>query len=237
MPIEITPAQCALFLDFDGTLIDIASTPSAVTVSPDLVPLLRRLLISFESRVCIVTGRPLHDIRHFLAPLDIDVVAEHGTVQCLSGIETSCSTTWPASWHEHLLTLHDCIPNLVVETKTTSVALHYRQQPELEVEVVRFAEVLRKHAPFDFDVVTSNMTTEIRRKGIDKGTAIRAVMKTPRYNTYKPIFIADDETDVPGFQAVSALQGVALHVLHDFGGEPLQVRQWLDRLTRRRHAA
>jgi trehalose 6-phosphate phosphatase len=234
---ELNGKTTALFLDFDGTLIDLALTPQSVRVPPDLVHLMRQLSAAYEGRVCIVTGRPLADITFYLDHLPIDIIAEHGAQTNMREIEWAELSGWPASWQEHLLTLETCIPNLVVERKKTAVAFHYRQQPALEPEVIRFAEVLRNHAPDAFMIVSSNMTTEIRRKGIDKGRAIRAAMLTPRYNGHLPVFIGDDVTDVAGFEAVQEMGGQAYHVGTDFGGQPARVRQWLTHLVSQSEAA
>jgi trehalose 6-phosphate phosphatase len=227
----LAATHISLFLDFDGTLVDIAPTPLSISVPHTLIPLLKRLLSGLDGRVCIVSGRTLSDIDRFSKGLGIDVVAEHGAVHRLSGVVSSALPAWPASWREHLQTLNQCIPKLEVEIKTTGVAFHYRQQPELEAEIMQFAEVLRNHAPDDFVVVTSNMTTEIRRAHIDKGKAIEAVMKTARYHGTTPIFIADDVTDIPGFEVARGLGGQGLHVGTDFAGKTENVRSWLDLLV------
>jgi trehalose 6-phosphate phosphatase len=234
---NLIPSQWALFLDFDGTLVDIAATPQAISIPPDLPQLIEDLRHVFEGRVCIVTGRPLSDIHRYFNTTSIDVLAEHGAVQSLHDVEPSQLQAWPLSWNEHLLTLDHCIPNLVVETKTTSVALHYRQQPDLEHEVMHLAERLRKYAPDDYMIVNSNMTTEIRRSGFDKGTAIHAAVQTSRYRNRKPIFIADDITDEPGFDAVRALGGWAMNVRADFAGQPSLVRRWLHQIAQQKKAA
>lgn len=234
---QLDASQWALFLDFDGTLVDIAPTPQSIIVPADLPLLIEGLSQVFESCVCIVSGRPLNDIQRHLNTTAIDVLAEHGAVQSLIDAEVTHLQAWPPSWNEHLLTLDLCIPKLVVETKTTSVALHYRQQPELEPEVMRLAELLCNHAPSEYMIVNSNMTTEIRRSGVDKGTAILAVMNTPRYRNRMPIFIADDITDIPGFEAVQALSGLALNVQTDFAGSPTQVRHWLRQIVTQKEAA
>jgi trehalose 6-phosphate phosphatase len=226
--LKLSTSKLALFLDFDGTLVDIAATPQTIRVPPDLPPLISRLFSSLGSSVCIVSGRKMRDIHRYIDDESIDVVAEHGAVSCF---ETRRQRGWPLSWTELLLTVETCIPKLVVERKKTSVALHYRQQPELEPEVLKFAELLLKHSPSEYMVVNSNMTTEIRRVGIDKGKAINAVMKTPRYLGKRPVFIADDVTDIPGFEAVRKLGGLALHVGTDFAGRTSNVRRWLSQLA------
>jgi trehalose 6-phosphate phosphatase len=234
---HLTASQHALFLDFDGTLIDLAPTPQSVKIPPDLAPLIHQLREVLEDRICIVSGRTINDINHYIGSTEIDIIAEHGAVNCLKGMAASQMPAWPASWKDHLLTVDDCIPNLVVETKQTSVALHYRQQPELEPEVIQLAELLRNHAPSEYMVVNSNMTTEIRRTNIDKGFAIKAAMQSPRYRGRTPIFIADDVTDIPGFNAVRDLGGLALHVGTDFAGQATNVRNWLAQIFESQQAA
>lgn len=192
---------------------------------------MQRLFSALDSTVCIVSGRNMRDIQRYMNKMSIDIVAEHGAVNNFADMKTQRLSRWPTIWSDLLLTVEACIPKLVVERKKTSVALHYRQQPELEPEVVIFAELLRGHAPDDYVVVNSNMTTEIRRNDVDKGTAIRAVMKTKRYHGKMPVFIADDATDIPGFKAVRELGGMGLHVGRDFAGKTENVRRWLSQLA------
>ncbi len=228
---KLETSEIALFLDFDGTLVDIAPTPNSIHVPVDLPQLVTRLHKALGGTLCIVSGRNMSDIQHYINDKSIDVMAEHGAVSRFEGRKISSQNVWPLSWQNHLLAVEECLPNLVVERKITAVALHYRQQPELEAKAVRLAELLRGHAPNDYMVVNNNMTTEIRRNNIDKGVAITAAMKSPRYAGKRPIFIADDITDIPGFEAVRKLGGLALHVGVDFAGQTANVRRWLSRLA------
>ena len=68
----------ALFLDFDGTLVDIASQPDAVRVEDGVVPALEALHHCLQGALVIITGRTLADIDHYLAPLRLNVASEHG---------------------------------------------------------------------------------------------------------------------------------------------------------------
>jgi len=49
----------ALFLDFDGTLVDIVDRPDAVVVDPSLTPLLSRLGERLGGALALVSGRPI----------------------------------------------------------------------------------------------------------------------------------------------------------------------------------
>jgi trehalose 6-phosphate phosphatase len=53
-PASLTDA--ALFLDFDGTLVELAETPDAIRVSPGLPPLLERLAQRLNGRLAVVSG-------------------------------------------------------------------------------------------------------------------------------------------------------------------------------------
>ena len=72
----------ALFLDFDGTLVEIAERPDAIVVDPALPRLLPALSDVLGGRLAIVSGRAVDEIVHYLA-LDpatpgIAVAGSHG---------------------------------------------------------------------------------------------------------------------------------------------------------------
>src|SRR5687767_13264467 len=55
----------ALFLDFDGTLVELAKTPDTIQVDPELPSLLKRLATALDGRLAIVSGRSIEDLeRH-----------------------------------------------------------------------------------------------------------------------------------------------------------------------------
>src|SRR3546814_12950120 len=59
-------AEAALFLDFDGTLVELAESPAAISVPSGLKPLLSRLVERLGGRVAIVSGRSITDIEEHL---------------------------------------------------------------------------------------------------------------------------------------------------------------------------
>ncbi|HUO53489.1 MAG TPA: trehalose-phosphatase [Rhodoblastus sp.] len=68
----------ALFLDFDGTLVDIAPTPDAALAPPGLPELLRRLSNSLGGALAVVSGRGIADIDHRLQPFRGRAAGVHG---------------------------------------------------------------------------------------------------------------------------------------------------------------
>src|SRR6478609_11991226 len=70
-PRRMTPPdldrKSALFLDLDGTLLEIAATPESVVVPPALPGLLAHLHHQLEGALAIVSGRPIGQIDRLLA--------------------------------------------------------------------------------------------------------------------------------------------------------------------------
>ena len=124
---QLTTAH-ALFLDFDGTLTELAPRPEAVRVASGLVPTLSSLHAQLGGALAIVTGRPEADIDGFLAPLRLPLASEHGAQYRLA--DTSLPAIAPPDLApvlhaaQALAARH---PELLVEHKRVSVALHYRR--------------------------------------------------------------------------------------------------------------
>ncbi len=74
-------ANTAFFIEFDGTLVDIAPRPELVEVEPGVIPLLGALDARFGHAVALVTGRSLHVVDGFLAQLKWAAAAEHGSLR------------------------------------------------------------------------------------------------------------------------------------------------------------
>ena len=68
----------ALFLDCDGTLLDIAPTPNEVRVPPGLVELLVRISKGLGGALAVLTGRQLAEIDTLLTPAKLVGAGVHG---------------------------------------------------------------------------------------------------------------------------------------------------------------
>jgi trehalose 6-phosphate phosphatase len=68
----------ALFLDFDGSLVDFALMPDRVVVFPETIALLAAVRRRLGGALAIVTGRRIADIDHHLSPLRLPVSGVHG---------------------------------------------------------------------------------------------------------------------------------------------------------------
>ena len=238
-------AHTALFLDFDGTLVDLASTPESVVVLPGLVPLLQALNTQLGGALAIVSGRKLADIDHFLAPLQLTTAAEHGA--CYRRINPGPGgRPHPV---EQLLVLPDFQvlapdvfflaaqhPGLQLEVKSSCLALHYRHAPELEAEARQVMQDAVAHAP-GMTLLAGKRVFEIKPDHVSKGQAIIDLMQQPPFAGRRSIFVGDDITDEAGFAAVHTLGGDSAKVglgdtaaLYRFA-DPAAVRRWLSRCS------
>src|SRR5215212_2877533 len=125
----------ALFLDFDGTLVEIADRPDAVVVPVDLGKTLRALRERLGGAMAIVTGRSVAVIDGFLAPDRFDVAGVHGAEYRLAGQFFPCQAKNHPELRSGIEELHRRLaarPGVLVEDKGCSVGVHWRLAPEAE---------------------------------------------------------------------------------------------------------
>jgi trehalose 6-phosphate phosphatase len=225
----ITPrSDWALFLDIDGTLLDIAPSPGAVVVPLDLPYTLRTVSERLGGALALISGRALDVIDSLMAPLALPAAAEHGAIVRLADgvIETGVPYGVPQSWREHLRAETKDWTGVLVGEKQMSVAVHYRLAPEREAEVRALVMRITAEDPA-FEVLPARMAFEIRPRGANKGAAVRRFLETAPFRGRTPVFVGDDVTDEDGFSATREANGMALHVARDFDGKSANVRRWL----------
>lgn len=202
----------ALFLDFDGTLAEIAPRPDAVRTAPELATILAALSARLGGALAIVSGRPVADLDRFLAPLRPALAAEHGAV--LRFTDGSTQRCEPPDLHEAVLagrTLVARHEGLVLEEKSAAVALHYRGAPRL-AGLCRdtFAAIVARDS--GLDLLHGKCLVEVKRAGVDKGGAIASLMAREPFAERQPIFAGDDVTDEAGFARVRTMGGYGIKV-------------------------
>jgi trehalose 6-phosphate phosphatase len=203
----------ALFLDFDGTLTELAPRPESVRIASGLVPTLRALYTQLNGALAIVTGRTESDIDTFLAPLRLPLAAEHGAQYRLGHgpAHPSIQPTDLAHVLHAAQALADQHPGLLVEPKRASVALHYRQAPQLEG--LCLDTLLRATDGMDnVELLRGKCVFEVKPRGVHKGQAILDFMTQPPFAGRVPVFVGDDVTDEPGFAAVQSMGGWGIKV-------------------------
>jgi trehalose 6-phosphate phosphatase len=211
----------ALFLDVDGTLLDIAPSPSLVEVPPGLPGLLERLARLLDGALALVSGRSLADLDRLFGPLPIAMAGQHGAEIRRPGHDIEI----PGAANDALSGLLPEIEayararaGLLVENKGRTIAVHYRMAPEFARELGRFLTgLIGDHA--GLEIVAGLRVFELRARGADKGAAIRHLMQSAPFTGRLPVFIGDDTTDEDGFAAVLRRGGHAIRV--GFDGDSL----------------
>lgn len=199
--------KLALFLDFDGTLVDIADHPDHVLVGPDLTDHLHNLDGILSGRLAIITGRPLTALDGFLGKNQIKAVGSHGCEY--RGAPVPPAPLSSASLQK-IAQLHQIWPKLVIEPKPFGIAVHYRQEPDAASSVLSTMESLAKIEKLA--AKTGKMLVELGPKNTNKGKAVMALMQTNSFQHSTPIFIGDDVTDEDGFLAARQFGGQGILV-------------------------
>jgi trehalose 6-phosphate phosphatase len=229
--------QSALFLDFDGTLAELAPRPDAIVVPDDLLTLLQRLHDQLGGALAIVTGRAQADIEPFLAPLQLPSAFEHGAIR--RNAQHGLSTVAPPDLEAALAAAQAMAARhtgLLVEHKRSSIALHFRLAPELETECTSAMEEAIKHMA-GLQLLRGKAVVEVKSSEVGKGLAIDAFMNESPFAGRNPVFAGDDVTDEPGFEAVQRHGGAGIKVgpgasiaQHRIA-HPAALRQWLRQST------
>jgi trehalose 6-phosphate phosphatase len=236
------PQNWALFLDLDGTLIDISSTPDGVTVPDGLVPLLARLSAGLHGALAIVTGRPISDIDRFLAPLKLVAAGVHGAELRTMADGEMQFTTRPLDQAlvEAVSRLGGIAPGVVVEPKGSSIAVHYRLAPKSGPQIEAALQSILRCGPPHLIVCKGRKVFEVVPRQVSKGAALETILTLPEFRGRRPVMIGDDVSDQSALDAAMRLDGVALRVsgehfcreVSDFDG-PAHVRTWLSALVKR----
>jgi trehalose 6-phosphate phosphatase len=209
---DILIPSSALFLDFDGTLVDIAPQPDAVIVPPGLVQSLQALAKYLGGALALISGRPIEQIDEYLQPLQLPVAGVHGAERRAADGAMSCLPVRPLQEVEEtayaVATRH---PHLRVEIKRGSVALHYRQAPEFEDECVEVMRSAVERSP-GLTLLRGKMVVEAKPGGASKGQAIEDFMREEPFIGRRPLFVGDDVTDEVGFATVQRLRGLGVKV-------------------------
>lgn len=203
----------SLFLDFDGTLVELADLPTSISVPDRLGARLEELADRLSGRLALVSGRSLPDLQSFLGNPALARAGSHGLARTLA--DGAVLGEAPESLPEGARTSVEefAVANrFVLERKPHGVALHYRTTPGLESAGLEFAEHLaRLHG---LQMKRGSCVIELVSRDADKGRAVRAFMDIEPFAGSRPVFIGDDITDEDGFAAVSALGGFGIIVGH-----------------------
>lgn len=204
----------ALFLDFDGTLVELAARPDSVVVDPELSRMLVRLSKSLGGALAIVSGRPIAIIDHYLGP-HFDVAGLHGAERRIGGVERPGHTPDRAGLRRALDVLQAMArdePRLVIEDKQLSVAFHWRLVPALEALALSTVDRALSAAGPAYRIQYGHAVAEIVPAHVSKGGAVDEFLTLRPYAGRRPVFFGDDLTDEAAFAAVNRHGGVSVKI-------------------------
>jgi trehalose 6-phosphate phosphatase len=204
--------RCAIFLDFDGTIVEIEEHPEAVRMDASTVRLLSALHEGANGALAIISGREIAVVDRFLHPLRLPVAGVHGMQRRDAYGELHTRAAFDLK--PTIIVLEKRFADaqgVVIERKRGAIAMHYRLRPDLEDECRKAAEEIVEINP-KLRLLRGKMVFEIAQSACDKGGAISAFLSEPPFKGRIPLFAGDDLTDEHGFLVVNARGGVSIKI-------------------------
>jgi len=243
----LTAEPAALFLDVDGTILDLAERPGDVVTPPGLVATLERTERKLAGALALISGRPIDELDSLFRPLRLRASGVHGAEMRfdpdLPPISAPGARELPQSLLADLTRAVAAFPGAFVENKRFSFAVHYRLAFATERPLREAVMRLIDSSDLPVEVMNAHYAIELKAPGCDKGDAIAAFLATPAFRGRTPIFVGDDLTDESGFAVVAARGGYAFSVGRRRPGaiatfsQPSAVRGWLGEYAHREDGA
>ncbi|MGE6742230.1 trehalose-phosphatase [Allorhizobium pseudoryzae] len=211
------PRDYALFLDIDGTLIDLAERPEAIVVPPDLSDHLQALSRRMDGALALVTGRALAFADGLFRPLSFPIAGLHGAERRRADGSIDGLTTDPrfTTLKRSLERVTSDWKGILIEDKGAAVAAHYRQAPEWQASLEAVMRSALEEAGPDYALQRGKMVIEIRPARASKGAAVHAFLSENPFEGRIPITIGDDLTDEAMFKVANERGGLSIRI-----GEP-----------------
>jgi trehalose 6-phosphate phosphatase len=204
----------ALFLDFDGSIVEIARTPESVEVAPSLPALLEIAAERLKGAVAVISGRPLEDLMARLHPYRGAAAGIHGLERrTASGVLLRPGSSELIDRARPMLAAFAAAnPGVVLEDKGLAFALHYRTHPERAADCLKAARRGEQLSKRQLTVTQGKMVVELHPRAGNKGRAILEFLGEPPFRGRRPVFVGDDRTDEDGFAVINRLGGVSIRV-------------------------
>lgn len=219
-PLTALSARCfdaertAMFLDFDGTLVEIANQPDLVHLSPATHEALAKLNSTLGGALAVITGRDIGDVDEFLRPLRLPIAGVHGLKR--RRMDGSVHGRFVddrviSALADRLHGFVDGSEGLLLERKQGSVAIHYRARPDLELGCIAAMDQAVDRLD-GIHLVRGKMVIEAKGDASDKGGAVEDFLTEPPFAGRVPFFAGDDATDEDAFAVVNAKLGISVKV-------------------------
>jgi trehalose 6-phosphate phosphatase len=232
--------EWCLFLDVDGTLIELTDSPLATFADAELKTLLGAVAERLGGAVALVSGRGIGYLDALFDPLRLPSAGLHGVER-----RKATGAMHGASFTDHQLDparkavqeLVEAHPGSSLEDKGRTIAVHFRMAPQSEDAIHQAMIAIAKPLGSNYHIQEGNRVFEIKPRGFTKATAIKAFMAEPPFSGRTPVFVGDDLTDQDGFRMVEEQGGVSIAVGGRVHGQyrlenAAAVRAWLEGIAR-----
>ncbi|MEX0405513.1 trehalose-phosphatase [Aquibium sp. LZ166] len=237
---SLDPARTAFFFDFDGTLAEIVDDPKAVTIGDDVRDALVAIRDAAGGALAVISGREIAAIDRFLAPLTLPVGGAHGSERRGVAGEVHRAAVDPRDLDrlaERVADFARGVPGTTVETKRTSVALHYRRNPSAERNCIAFAEELAGEYA-SASLLAGKMVLEFKFSARTKADVIGDFMAEEPFCGRRPVYFGDDVTDEDAFRVLPEWDGLAVKIGEGPSiaryrlADPAALHAWMKRLAK-----
>lgn len=171
----------ALFLDIDGTLLDLAETPDAITVPPSLPADLDALSKKLDGALALVTGRSLDYADQLFSLSHFPIAGLHGAERRDPDgqLHKATATAEFERLKADLVADTASWAGVFIEDKGAAVAAHYRLAPDRKDDVELVMERALIRAGPNWTVQQGKMVIEIRPASADKARQYRPSWPSP----------------------------------------------------------
>ena len=200
-----------LLLDYDGTLVPFSQLPGEARPNAHLVDLLKSFSDEEKNDVFVISGRDSLSLDNWIGHLRINIIAEHGAAIKLKDREWETQVSSSTDWKPHVKAIMDSYvkrcANSSTEEKDFSIVWHYRNATA-EQGKLRSLELMSELKEYTHNlglqVMMGNKIVEVRNQGIDKGKAVRKILRNSDYDFI--LAAGDDRTDEDMFKELSEIK-------------------------------
>jgi trehalose 6-phosphate phosphatase len=224
-----------LFLDVDGTLIELSAHPSQTAATRALKDLLMMVNDALEGAVALISGRPIADLDTIFFPLRLRAAGVHGGEL---RIEAGCAAPQAPpdarldELRARMLDFASHHSGVVIEDKHIACAIHYRGRPDARAALRSALAAPLGTLGEEFHALEGNCVIEVKPRHFTKAHAIEEFLELPSFRDRRPIFLGDDVTDLDGFRVIEAHRGMTVAVGDRVDAQwrlpdPAATRAWL----------
>jgi trehalose 6-phosphate phosphatase len=231
----------ALYLDVDGTLLDIAPRPDAVVVPGALPGALARIAQRLDGALALVSGRQIDTLDRLFHPQRFPTVGVHGAEVRADSVPA----TTARHFARHLDGARAALaarmtqwPGALLEDKGIALAVHYRDAAALEGVIRETMQRLAARAGAEFTLLQGKFVLELKPAALSKASGISTLRDVAPFANRAPVYLGDDVTDESAFALVNEAQGLSVRVGPPAGtlaryrvDAPATVRAWLHGLA------